>query len=271
MVHPGAPGLSAVMLPTKKIIFKRERYLPMPENSPPPRFVNPRRQQFIRPKSRGALPHLYKPGGTYFITFRLFDAIERVAVAAPIAQARDPDKNIAPRTFQSAVKMAPELVVQTFQSATSSPAAPPAIPSEDDESLDPSEIARQSETRITLGSCCLAKAENAEVIHNALRHFHADRYFLHAWCVMPNHVHVVVTPLPPHNLSQVIKSWKGYTARKINALSGNKGTLWEQESFDHLCRRPVYVEFFIRYTLENPVAAGLCQRVEDWPYSGRNS
>ena len=136
--------------------------------------------------------------------------------------------------------------------------------------LEPEEVAAVSEPVLTLGSCCLAKSQNAALVQGALLHFHGPRYFLHAWCVMPNHAHVVVTPHPPHDPSTILKSWKGFTARRINAASGVAGALWEQESFDHLCRRADHVERFIAYTLQNPVQAGLCKHWQDWPWSGRN-
>jgi hypothetical protein len=41
------------------------------------------------------------------------------------------------------------------------------------------------------GECCLQRPENAQIVETALRYFHGERYELRAWCVMPNHVHVL--------------------------------------------------------------------------------
>ena len=107
----------------------------------------------------------------------------------------------------------------------------------------------------------------AEIVQNALLHFEGERYRLHAWCIMPNHVHLVVQPLAEHQLKDILHSWKSFTATKINHLLKRDGALWERESFDHLIRRAEHVEHFAQYTEHNPVAAGLTHAPQDWPFS----
>ena len=53
---------------------------------------------------------------------------------------------------------------------------------------------------------------------DTLRHFDNQRYRLFAWCVMPNHVHVVARIFPGHTLAETIHSWKSFTAKKANDL-----------------------------------------------------
>lgn len=65
----------------------------------------------------------------------------------------------------------------------------------------PQEIAQESEPPLTAGSCLLRKPKLAKIVQDALLYFEGRRYFLSSWCIMPNHVHVVVTPLLRHNLS----------------------------------------------------------------------
>lgn len=84
---------------------------------------------------------------------------------------------------------------------------------------------------------------------------------------MPNHVHAVVSPQLGCTLSQVLQSWKGFTAREANRLLDKSGPFWERESFDHMIRSLHSLERFIDYTRMNPVSAGLCARPEEWPYS----
>ena len=61
----------------------------------------------------------------------------------------------------------------------------------------------------------LKNPEVAEIVQNALMHFDGERYELHAWAVMSNHVHVVVTPkAATHSLSTILHSWKSFTANK---------------------------------------------------------
>jgi REP element-mobilizing transposase RayT len=84
---------------------------------------------------------------------------------------------------------------------------------------------------------------------------------------MPNHVHVVVTPMAGHAPSDIFHSWKSFTAHRANNLLQTKGTFWERESFDHLIRNAGQFEAFIEYVENNPVAAGLCRHSADWPFS----
>jgi REP element-mobilizing transposase RayT len=84
---------------------------------------------------------------------------------------------------------------------------------------------------------------------------------------MPNHVHVAYTALGLHAPDEIHHSWKSYTSHKINKLVGRSGTLWEREAFDHLIRSVEHYEAFVEYIERNPVAAGLCESPEQWPYS----
>jgi hypothetical protein len=71
-----------------------------------------------------------------------------------------------------------------------------------------------------LGHCWLAKPEIAQLVANSIRHFEGDRYDLSSWVLMPNHVHVVVRPRAGHSLSQILHTWKGYSAIQANRLLG---------------------------------------------------
>ncbi len=107
----------------------------------------------------------------------------------------------------------------------------------------------------------------AAAVEAALLRHQGERYLLSAWCVMPDHVHAVVTPLPPWTLGQVLQRWKSFTAHEANRILGRRGGFWQEESFDHLIRNRESFERFVAYVEGNPVAAGLCTRPEDWPYS----
>lgn len=114
------------------------------------------------------------------------------------------------------------------------------------------------------GSCVLRSDENAAIVRGALAHFDGDRYRLHAWCVMPNHVHAVVEPVGDHALPDIMHSWKRFSAREINKQLGRSGELWQTEYYDHLIRDGDEYEHCVGYTLENPVKAGLL----DWAWVG---
>lgn len=94
------------------------------------------------------------------------------------------------------------------------------------------------------------------------RHF----YELHAWVVMPNHVHVLLTPFRP---LPVITRWlKGATARWANQMLGRTGqSFWQDESFDHWVRNCDEMNRIVGYIEQNPISAGLVRAAEEWPWS----
>jgi len=61
------------------------------------------------------------------------------------------------------------------------------------------------------GCCALSNPEMAEVMENALLHFDGERYNLISWCIMPNHVHVLIST--ENGLSRIVQSWKSFTGR----------------------------------------------------------
>lgn len=68
------------------------------------------------------------------------------------------------------------------------------------------------------GSCVLRIPEIASLVASTFLHFHGQRYHLHAWCVMPNHVHVLFQPVGTWTMSKIVASWKSFTGRRISAI-----------------------------------------------------
>lgn len=102
------------------------------------------------------------------------------------------------------------------------------------------------------GACVLRRPELKTLVEGALRHFDGERYVLGESVVMPNHVHALVTPLPGHELSAIMHSWKSYTSNEINRRLGSTGAFWQKEYFDHIVRSPESLEKFALYIRENP-------------------
>lgn len=90
-----------------------------------------------------------------------------------------------------------------------------------------------------------------------MRHFDGDRIAQIAWVVMPNHVHAVFVLNSAWLLEKVILSWKGFTARQINALIGRTGGVWQRDYFDRLVRNSQHLANCIRYIRRNPQKACL--------------
>jgi REP element-mobilizing transposase RayT len=117
------------------------------------------------------------------------------------------------------------------------------------------------------GSSYLKDPCIASLIQNALLRFDEVRYRLSTWVIMPNHVHLLMTPCYGHALSRILHSIKSYTALEANRLLNRKGQFWMPESFDRYIRDKKHFAAVVAYIENNPVKARLCQKPEDWPYS----
>ncbi len=118
----------------------------------------------------------------------------------------------------------------------------------------------------------LRNPELAEIVSMAIRSQDRHYYNLHAFCIMPNHVHVLLTLLDVEkfsDLSDVMRKIKGVSAYEINKYLGKEGSVWAKESYDHLVRNDKEFNRVVDYILDNPVKAGLVDKQEDWPHSWR--
>jgi REP element-mobilizing transposase RayT len=107
------------------------------------------------------------------------------------------------------------------------------------------------------GACLLRDQTLAEEVASALRHFDGDRYELGDFVIMPNHVHLLVCLHGTIEIQKQCRSWKRFSAGKINKLLGNSGRFWQEESFDHLVRSLAQFEKYRCYIAENPFKAKL--------------
>jgi type I restriction enzyme R subunit len=117
----------------------------------------------------------------------------------------------------------------------------------------------------------------ARLVVIALRYFAEQRYDLHAFVVMPSHVHWLFHPrvewvdtLPNDGRTprqRITYSINRFTATRCNRLLKGSGPFWQKESYDHWVRDIDELERIIRYIEENPVKAGLTVNPEDWEFS----
>ncbi|MDE0208009.1 MAG: DUF1156 domain-containing protein [Candidatus Tectomicrobia bacterium] len=117
------------------------------------------------------------------------------------------------------------------------------------------------------GACALNRPEAAALARDALRQFDGDRYHLHGWVVMPNHVHVLATLRGDNTLSGVVDAWKSYTAHRHNPIRGGSGAFWSADYFDRFMRDEEHFAATLDYIHWNPVRAGLCAEPGDWQWS----
>ncbi len=189
-------------------------------------FFNPNLPLDIHERN---LPHWEQDGTTYFITFRLADSLPQKKLDQWISE-RQAWLKTHNEPFS---EMELEEYAQLFNERIN-------------DWLDAGE-----------GSCLLAKKNNAKIVADALKHFDGQRYRLGEWVVMPNHVHVVVTPIGDHSLTDIIQSWKSFTAHEINKNTDSSGQLWQHESYDHIVRSPEQLCHFEQYIHNNPAKAGV--------------
>src|SRR6267142_1989844 len=178
--------------------------------------------------SRGYLPHFDAAEITQSVTFRLADSL-------------------------------PQAVLERWKSEITA----------DSEGGSDSALRRRIEHYLDqgYGSCALRDARIATLVQESLLHFDAERYRLLAWVVMPNHVHLLLTPDTLWSLSQIMKHLKSYTSHEANKLLGRTGQFWMEDYFDRYIRDSKHQMNAISYIENNPVRAGLCERASDWRFS----
>ncbi|HEX7158726.1 MAG TPA: hypothetical protein VF214_06915 [Edaphobacter sp.] len=111
------------------------------------------------------------------------------------------------------------------------------------------------------------------VLKHCLRD-HGSRMLLHAAVVMPEHVHLLLTPLHDHTgstipLAKILQLIKRASAHSVNQLLGKKGPLWQDESFDPLLRSHESFMEKVEYIRQNPVRRGLARAPEDYAWFGQ--
>ena len=118
------------------------------------------------------------------------------------------------------------------------------------------------------GPVFLRQPEIARLVVQALTDGEArfQRYHLHSFVVMPNHVHLLVTPLV--TARQWLGPLKGFTGYRANRTLSRLGApFWQDESYDHLVRSDEEFRRVERYIEFNPVRAGLTASPEQFPWS----
>ncbi|MGH9747312.1 MAG: transposase [Candidatus Acidiferrales bacterium] len=186
-------------------------------------------------RSRRRLPHWEADDAIYFVTFRLSDSLPESVVER--IQFERHDIIATARSAHRELSLSEHKRLKTLFG----------------EHLD-ANLDRGA------GQCFLANPAVADVVAESLLHFHLKRYLLYAWCVMPNHVHVLFRLLLANDLAAVLHSWKSYSAKKANRLLLRSGEFWQREYFDHLVRSEDEFHRLVAYILQNPEKAGL----HDW-------
>ena len=200
--------------------------------------------------TRRHLPHWYVPGAMHFVTFRLAGTLPK-EVLEELKQRKETLLQKKPPPGMSSGAYRERTHKQLFAAY--------------DKYLDKQrDIVWLSDPRI------------AGLVRTSLHHLHPEKYFLLAYTIMPNHVHVLFLPrerasIPPDldtlepgeaddalgPLSGIMHSLKSYTAHKANKILGRQGAFWQHESYDHWVRDEDELERIVAYINANPVTANL--------------
>jgi putative transposase len=118
------------------------------------------------------------------------------------------------------------------------------------------------------GPLWLRQPAIAEIANQALHYFDGRAYRLICYCIMPNHVHLLVY-LPPSAppMATTLQRLKSFSALHANRLLNRTGQFWQRESYDHLVRSAQEMQNVVAYIVENPVKSGLIDDWQQWPYT----
>ena len=116
------------------------------------------------------------------------------------------------------------------------------------------------------GECWLGREPIAALVQRVLLQGNQRDYGLVAWCIMANHVHVIVSVWTV-SLSHLVQKWKGASAVEANQILGRQGRFWQEDYFDTLVRNDRHLKQAVRYVEENPCKARLALDPRDWRWS----
>ena len=91
---------------------------------------------------------------------------------------------------------------------------------------------------------------------------------LHNFCIMPNHIHLLITPAKNTNLSRIMQWIKTKSAKLWNRKYNSRGHLWGERFFSRIIKDSNDFLTVSNYIEQNPVIAGLTHYPHEWRYSG---
>jgi REP element-mobilizing transposase RayT len=190
------------------------------------KFFNPLAEITITGQN---LPHWEQAGATYFLTFRLADALPGTLLRK-WKHERAQWRLLHPEPWDEATRVEYH---RTF-------------PVRIDRWLDEGH-----------GSCLLRDTPCRNAIEKILQHDEGQSCFHHAWVIMPNHVHVLFSLKAATKLPALVGAWKSISARRLAEFRQKRGAVWQRDYFDRLIREATHFANCVRYIRRNPHKAGL--------------
>lgn len=201
-------------------------------------------------KSRGMnyykrkLPHWQPGGAEYFITIRLQGSLPKIA----IERLKSLQDQLAEENPERSEELQDYIDKKIFK--------------EYEDLLDEGGT----------GPTWLKKEEIADLVEESIHYRNSELYDLYAYCIMPNHLHLIFKHLIQEEqhenpITDIMRNFKRYTARECNKRLNRTGAFWQSESYDRVIRDQDELENVLRYTLNNPVKAGLVDHWKGWSYT----
>ncbi len=202
---------------------------------------------------RRNLPHIHPTGAIFFVTFRLAGSIPVEVIEQLRAEFEQEERRLKMNLSGNALLIERYKIQKKFFGRY-------------DKWLD----------KMAHGPTYLREAGIAQIVMQEIRRLDGMRYDMLAYCIMPNHVHLLVDfshfgenaqakRLSP--LSQALRLIKGRSSRYANLQLSRSGKFWQDESYDHFVRNNDELKRIIGYILNNPVKAGLVKTWDEWIYS----
>lgn len=197
---------------------------------------------------RRNLPHVHPDGSPLFITFRLAESLPLEILIKPNKE-RESELNSAPGTSER-------------------------------NNIEKRHFGRYDDwlDRCTSGPRWLQDEKIAGIVAGKISNLGNSRYKLFAYCIMSNHVHLLIEhqrvkqaehggKSANYPVTETLRLLKGSTARLCNIQLNRTGSFWQHESYDHFVRTEGELEWTIRYILQNPFKAGLVNEWKSWKFT----
>ena len=105
----------------------------------------------------------------------------------------------------------------------------------------------------------------ARLLIDTLYHYRGSAYLLHEFVIMPDHIHVLITPAT--SLEKSVQFIKGGFSYRAKRELGSNMEIWQKGFQDQRIRDAADYDVHVNYIRQNPVRQHLCERAEDYPYS----
>ncbi len=172
-------------------------------------------------RDRGYLPH-FENRAIQFITFRLFDSVPKELIEEwKMVLAKENDTEGSTDVARHMHKL-----VDRFEDSG-------------------------------YGQCFLADSRVADMMEQALKHDDGKKYDLISYCIMPNHVHVMISVYEGVSLPSILHTWRSYSAHEANKILERNGDFWMKDYYDRYIRDARHYTAVAQYIKDNPAKAGL--------------